>query len=1016
MIRKQLCLTFLLLVSVQLALAQKYEYWLDNDYASRTSATSTTADVALNVDLTGKLPGVHFFNLRMQDATTSEWGGLYRYLFFVGANGNAGTGTMSQYDYWLDNNYANRKTIAGTTIDAPLSIDVSSLLPGVHFFNFRAKDTNGKLGGLYRYLFFVGANSNSSATMSQYDYWLDNDYANRTSVEGTTIDTPLSIDISSLLPGVHFFNYRAKDNTGKLGGLYRYLFFVGGSGNAGSSTMSQYDYWLDNDYANRKTVNSTTINSPLSIDISSLSIGVHFFNFRPKDTNGQLGGLYRYLFFKQANEAEMTEKLARVEMWIDDDRSNITSQEVSNDTIIAAVNITDLPKGDHTLHVYGYTATGKCYVFNAFEFNAPHLPVVPTPVITNSGNTITIANGEGADTDYAIEYRYTLDGTTPTSKSTKYEGPFVVTRNDTLKVIGIQYAHENSEVAQFVIDWFKVATPTGSQKGNKLTLSCATAGSTIYYKIGNGDEQAYSSEVRLPDQQVVTAVGRKDGYNDSEMLIFQTRQVKSAKPVATYDGHYLKISSSEEGVSLYYTLDGSSPANGLNVASTAKSYEGRMTIDSLCTLKAVAIIDSLNVSDVLTYDVDYVYNGKTAYVRKAGNLSNAFEWFGGMDKLEQLSVAGTLNNVDIETLCAMPVLSHLDMTNAKMSSGQLPADGFAGAKMITFISPKELTSVGGRLFADCSRLAAVVWNADVALKDNTFEGVNNPNLLLYVKRSGYKPSGIQNVVVAGTAENIVLKDNADGNANFYCPQAFAATNISYTHDYKQQTAVGVTRGWETLALPFTVQTITHESHGALKPFDAEGEGKPFWLMKLEEGGLKYVTTIEANQPYVVCMPNNPKVYAEEYNQGGRVTFSAQNAEIPITNPQDNSGVGMTFRPVYQKVSKSNGIYALNVGEILDDNPEGSVFKRDYRDVRPFEVCLIHSGNASRVIALSRLGGDNGTTGIYDAMLRKTDDSPDDMVKIYSVSGSLLKQGKRKDVIRSMPKGIYIINDKKVIIK
>lgn len=943
MIRKQLYLTFLLLVSVQLALAQKYEYWLDNDYASRTSATSSTVDVALNVDLAGKLPGVHFFNMRLQDATTSEWGGLYRYLFFVGAN------------------------------------------------------------------------SNSSATMSQYDYWLDNDYANRTSVEGATIDVPLSIDISSLLPGVHFFNYRAKDNTGKLGGLYRYLFFVGGSGNTGTGTMSQYDYWLDNDYANRKTIAGATIDTPLSIDISSLSIGVHFFNFRPKDANGQLGGLYRYLFFKQVSEVGITGKLAKVEMWIDDDRSNITSQAVSSDTITAAINITDLPKGDHTLHVYGYTESGECYVFNAFEFNAPHLPVVPTPIVTHSGDTIKIANGEGADTEYAIEYHYTLDGTEPTSKSTKYENTLVVTRNDTLKVIGVQYAHENSEVAELVIDWFKVVMPTASQKGNTLTLSCATSNSTIYYKIGDGEEQAYSSAIRLPDQLLVTAVGRRDGYNDSEMMILQPRQVKSAKPVATYDGHYLRVSSGEEGVSLYYTLDGTSPASGLDVASTAKSYDGRMTIDTLCTLKAVAIIDSLNVSEVLTYDIDYVYNGKTAYVRKAGNLSKAFEWYGGMDKVEQLNVEGTLNGTDIDTLCAMPVLTHLDMTNAKMSSGQLPADGFAGAKMISYISPKELTSAGGRLFADCPRLAAVVWNADVSLNDNSFEGVNNPNLLLYVKKSDYKPSGVQNVVIDGTAKSIVLKDSVEGNTNFHCPKAFTATDISYTHDYKQKTTIGITQGWETLALPFTVQTITHESHGALLPFSGEGEGKPFWLMKLEEDGLKYVSTIEANQPYVISMPNNPKVYAEEYNQNGKVTFAAKDAYVPVTDPQDNSSDGMILRPVYQQVSKSNGVYALNVGDAVDDNPEGSVFKRDYRDVRPFEVYLIHSENASRVIALSRLGGD-GTTGIDDVLLRKIGETSDDFVRVYTLSGTMLKQGKRDEVIKSLPKGIYIINNKKVVVR
>ena len=858
------------------------------------------------------------------------------------------------------------------------------------------------------------------ALSQKYEYWLDNNYASRIISASTSTEVSINVDLSNQSPGVHFFNFCAMDSIGQQGGIYRYLFFkpFKQAGDA-KSGMSQYDYWLDNDYANRKTAVSATVDSPLSIDLSTIPAGVHFFNFRAKDSIGQLGGFYRYLFYKpyvRSTEKDLTDKLSHIQLWIDNNRDNVKTLDVSNDTIISSMNIADLPKGDHLLRVYGYTNDGECCLFYSFDFNAPHLPVVPTPVITHSGNTITIADGEGVDSDSVIVYRYTLDGTIPTSKSKKYEGPFEVTRNDTLRVIGIQYAHENSKVAQLVIDWFKVVMPTTSQRGKTLTLSCSTPNSTIYYKIGDGEEQVYSSPIRLPDQLLVTAVGRREGYKDSELMIFQPRQVKSAKPAATYDGHYLRISSAEEGVNIYYTLNGSSPANGLDVASTATNYEGRMTIDTLCTLKAVAIIDSLNVSDVLTYNIDYVYNGKTAYVRKSGNLSKAFEWFGGMDKVEQLSVEGTLNNADIDTLRNMPALVHLDMQNAKMSSGQLPADGFSGAKMLSFVSPKELTSAGGRLFADCSRLAAVVWNADVILKDNTFEGVNNPNLLLYVKKSKYKPSGISNVVVDGTAESIVLKDSKEGNANFYCPKAFTATNISYTHDFKQQTAVGVTRGWETLTLPFTVQKITHESHGALKPFDAEGEGKPFWLMKLEEDGLKNVTTIEANQPYVISMPNNANVYAEEYNQGGMVTFAAENAEVPVTDPQDNSGVGMTLRPVYQQLSKATGVYALNVGEELDGNPEGSIFKSDYRDVRPFEVYLIHSGNTSRVIALSRLGGGDGTTGINDAMLRKYDESPDEVVKVYSLSGAMLKQGKRNEVIKNLPKGIYIINNKKVVIK
>ena len=942
MMRKHLFILIMLLLSVQLALAQKYEYWLDNDYQTRTIVSSAADSISFNVDISQKPTGVHYLTIRLQNEN-NEWGGISRYMFFVPEQGDD-PNNLVKYEYWIDNQYDNRSIVVCDKVASVLSIDISNFTTGVHFFSFRTQGASGQWGGMSRYMFFVPEQGDDPNNLVKYEYWLDNQYENKTIVE------------------------------------------------------------------------SDNVASALTIDVSNLATGVHYFSFRTQGASGQWGGLAHYMFYVNHESIQGYYKVSNCEFWIDENRDYVVSQESSDSLMVITMNIIDLPKGDHLFHIYGKTENGECALFESLSFNAPHLPVVPKPVITSSGNTITISDGEGVDSDSVIVYRYTLDGSTPTSKSAKYDRPFAVTRNDTLRVIGIQYAHENSEVAEFIIDWFKVATPTGSQKGNMLKMSCSTTGATIYYKIGDGDEQAYSSAVRLPDQLVVTAIGRREGYNDSEPLFFQLRPVKSATPVITYDGRYLKIVSSEEGVELYYTADGSSPASGLDVGKNAQHYEGRMTIDSLCTIKAVAIIDSMNVSDVFTYPVDYLYNGETAFIRKEGTVSSAFEWYGGMNKIEALNIEGRLNSKDIDTLRNLPIIRHLDLSKTTIVSGQLPADAFEGSQMISFISPEGINSVGGRLFADCPRLAAVVWNADVALKDNTFEGVNNPNLLLYVNKANLKPVDVNNVVIDGVAENIVLKDSTEGNTNFYCPKPFTATNISYTHNYKQQTAIGVVRGWETLTLPFNVQTITHENHGALKPFDAEGEGKPFWLMKLDREGLKHVTTIEANQPYVISMPNNSNVYAEEYNQGGKVTFSAQNTEVPITDPQDNSSADMTFRPVYQLINKAAGIYALNVGKELDGNPEGSIFKSDYRDLRPFEVSLIHSGNASRTISLSRLGMGDGSTGIMDVMLRDDAESPDNIVRIHTLSGILLKQGNRNETLRSLPKGIYIVNGKKVVVK
>ena len=93
----------------------------------------------------------------------------------------------------------------------------------------------------------------------------------------------------------------------------------------------------------------------------------------------------------------------------------------------------------------------------------------------------------------------------------------------------------------------------------------------------------------------------------------------------------------------------------------AIEYRGQMTIDTLCTVRAVAITDTMNVSDVLVFPIDYLYNDQTetAYLRKAGELEKAFEWCGGTNGVTQLRVEGTLSNKDVEVLKGMTALKHL---------------------------------------------------------------------------------------------------------------------------------------------------------------------------------------------------------------------------------------------------------------------------------------------------------------------------------------------------------------------
>ena len=476
-----------------------------------------------------------------------------------------------------------------------------------------------------------------------------------------------------------------------------------------------------------------------------------------------------------------------------------------------------------------------------------------------------------------------------------------------------------------------------------------------------------------------------------------------AAPAVKYDGRHLSMTIPEEQhAQIYYSLDGSKPSI---------LYSDTLTLSSLVTVNAIARRFGSYTVDTTRYVVDYLYDGVTAHTASGGLLSKAFEW-SGTDKIETLEINGTLNDEDYATIRSMSKLRTLNMSAVKLANGSIPAEAFANTNLQWFISPYSMTSVGSNIFKGCQQLSAITWNSSTTeLPQDVATDVGNPNMLVYAKAQAMIPYALKNVIINGVANNIILADS-EGNCDFRCPVEFTARRISYTHNYQQLTARGVTQGWETLALPFTVTKITHETKGEITPSSVEGAQKPFWLYELGDNGLEKATQIRAHVPYLICMPNND-VYGDEYILGGRVTFSANNVVISTSGGTAVSQGNRQFVPTYQSVAKANNVYALNIGEAYGGNPVGSVFVADYRDVRPFEAYSVHGSSRARIISINDLGSDDAT-GIFDWMLKDDGESADAEVKVYTLSGSLIKQGRREEVLRSLPKGLYIINGKKVI--
>jgi surface protein len=407
--------------------------------------------------------------------------------------------------------------------------------------------------------------------------------------------------------------------------------------------------------------------------------------------------------------------------------------------------------------------------------------------------------------------------------------------------------------------------------------------------------------------------------------------------------HTLNAAQPVEGASIYYTTDDSTPT------VTSTQYESHFKISENCTIKAVAVADGYSISDVATYVVDWI---------------------------EPIDATFDSNGV-------LTVGSGTTMTDA-------------------------LESVGGR--AEVAKtITAIVWNNETELTDADLQGLDNPNMLIYVTNESLAPQNRNNIITYDFAKNIVLTDVTEGNGNFYCPQEFKAETITYSHEYNQTTEIGVARGWESIALPFAVQTIMHETKGVIAPFGNDASNKHFWLRQLTENGLARATVIEPNTAYLISMPNNDAYYAD-FNLNGLVTFSSVDVWVPKTQIHAvdyHTEKGMVvLLPNFQHRASDYTTYALNVGEQRGDYPEGSVFEREYRDIRPFEAYTIHQGGfAPRFLPISDLNG-GGATGIEEVRSLRAEGRGDVW---YDMSGRRLQQ-------KPAGKGVYILNGRKVVIK
>lgn len=550
-----------------------------------------------------------------------------------------------------------------------------------------------------------------------------------------------------------------------------------------------------------------------------------------------------------------------------------------------------------------------------------------TPVLTIDGNLLTMTTLTEGATIY-----YTTNGSTPTVKSERYISPIVLNRNATYKAIAVKSGEIQSDMAEVVVDWFQAELPEMSFTDGKLTITCSTPNAIIYYTIGGEtptvSSTRYTQPIVLTDNRAVKAFAIADGFNPSDIVTYTPNMFTCASPEISFDGHAITVSCKTAGAKIFYTINGANPTEQSTV------YAGTTVLEGLCTVKAIAMMDDMNNSSVVTYTLPCYYNNGDVYMHTAGTLERAFEWC-GLPKSNKMTVKGPMNDSDFATIRKLSSLEYLNLS--AVTSSSIADEALANMNLIYISMPSSKFTCGSKILKGCKRIAAIDWNSLSQVPDDILDGMNLPNMLMYVRNASSVSTKFSNVIIGSIAEKIELSD-AEGS-NFYCPREFTARNISYKHTYSQKTIKGVCTGWESIALPFSPTNIKHSVNGAMAPFAAKDSyKKPFWLCTLTEYGFESATKIEANTPYIIAMPNSD-IYSDEYILTGEVTFSGNNVNVLSSTTLNYGSKGnIIFTPNFINKAK-NTCMTLNVGEEYTGHLQGSLFVHDYRDAKPFEAYI-----------------------------------------------------------------------------
>lgn len=223
---------------------------------------------------------------------------------------------------------------------------------------------------------------------------------------------------------------------------------------------------------------------------------------------------------------------------------------------------------------------------------------VAMPQFSRNGNELYITTATPGAT-----ILYSLDGTEPQNE---YSSALVLDRNCIVRAMAVlQGQMYPSEIADYQVNWFKVAEVEFSYNELALSMSTSTPDATIYYTTDGTEPTTastrYVAPFSLDADCVVQAIAVREGWNDSDIasFVFSLANVTAESPQFTRSGNLLSIVAPTEGTMVYYTTDGSIPSMDSQI------YQEPIQLTENCVVRAIAAGQNFNSSPVVSYNVDW---------------------------------------------------------------------------------------------------------------------------------------------------------------------------------------------------------------------------------------------------------------------------------------------------------------------------------------------------------------------------------------------------------------------------